>query len=225
MPKTSVPGTAERAAAGWTAATRSGLEVVVVVALVDHVPPSVVDRGRVHPCLQRHSRGELQRGRVRDVHPSVRPVERRAQRRTCQRLSTLRSRSSRCCRCRMSPQLSSPAPSSNEYAATTPQRARSRRCDVRKRPEIAFGVDGSYLVAVRRVRGHRGVAVSRSRSGELGEVREVRAADALAAIDPIAGHCDVVGRGPPGKVDPCRAGGGGGESPARTEVSCPGLAS
>ena len=51
-------------------------QVVVVVALVDHVPPGARDRGRINPRLQGHARAQLQRGRVGHIHPRARAVER-----------------------------------------------------------------------------------------------------------------------------------------------------
>src|SRR5262249_59397644 len=44
----------DQAGVGFRGIGRGGFEVVVVVALVDHVPPDGGDGRRVHPGLERH---------------------------------------------------------------------------------------------------------------------------------------------------------------------------
>ena len=92
-------------------------QVVVVVALVDHIPPGARDRGRINPRLQGHPRTQLQRCRIRHSHPGARPVKhQRTTKLARARPSRVRDRPvvpvpDESCR-------TAPAPSSNAYAAT-----------------------------------------------------------------------------------------------------------
>ena len=104
------------------AVARGRLQVVVVVALVDDVPPGRSLTSRVDPRLQRHPGRQMQRGGVRDRDPRVRAVER-------QRLPVLAGR--RPGRVRDASRVAvprrvrtvAPDPSSNPYAATNPDGA------------------------------------------------------------------------------------------------------
>ena len=71
-------------AAPARAAARSRFEVVVVVALVDHVAPAGVGAtvGLTH-ASRVIAVGQMQRRRVRNRHPRVAAVERQAPCRTC----------------------------------------------------------------------------------------------------------------------------------------------
>ena len=80
---------------------------------------------------------------------------------------------------------------------------RRLRDDRRVRAEVPGSVDRAHLVAVRRARRQAGVAVAGA--DRLGDLGEVRAGRALAALDAVAGDADVVGRGRPAEVDPGRA--------------------
>ena len=74
-------------------------------------------------------------------------------------------------------------------------RSRGRGCP-RRRP-LAPGSGRSVLAASPVL-----LKARRGRGPDLGEVRATRA---LAALHPVAGHADVVGRGRPGQIDPARA--------------------
>ena len=70
---------------------------------------------------------------------------------------------------------------------------------VRVRPEVVRRVAGAHAVAVAGRRGQPGVAERRGRRGA--DLRERRAAGALAALDQVRRHGDVVGRRGPGQPD------------------------
>ena len=85
--------------------------------------------------------------------------------------------------------------------------ARSRRDHgggVAVRPEVARRIGCTDAVAVARRRAEP--AVGEGRSGRRPDLGEDRAARALAALDPVAGHADVVGRRAPAQVDRRAAG-------------------
>ena len=88
-------------------------------------------------------------------------------------------------------------------------------CAVRVGAEVAGGVDGPDSVRVARAGAEPGVGVGRARPARRGDLGERGAARTLAALDPVAGHPDVVARRAPGEIDLCRARGARGERSRR----------
>jgi len=61
----------------WCATRAVGFEIIIIVALVDDVPPNSGPQTWINPCLQCHCTCQLHRGRIRNVHIGVRPVKRK----------------------------------------------------------------------------------------------------------------------------------------------------
>ena len=78
----------------------------------------------------------------------------------------------------------------------------SRRRDVRVAAGVVRRVDARHPIAVAR-RPRQARVEERGRCG-LGDLGEVRASRALAALDPVSGHPDVVRRGRPRQAAPAR---------------------
>src|SRR5262249_26882717 len=95
-------------------------------------------------------------------------------------------------------------PGRERDVARRDEQAGEGRRDVRVRAELPGRVDRADLVTVARVRQHVRVAVRGSR--RLRDLREVRAARALAAFDPVAGDARGVVRRAPAQVDLGRRG-------------------
>ena len=189
---------------GPTSGVDVARQVVVVVTLVDDVAPRGGDRGRVDPRLEGHPRRQPQRRASGIVTRAVVPLKESA-------FPNLPWSSS------VAVPIAPPLPFPEASATVVPRALvegvggdeATRRCRRRRArggrvgAEVGDGVGRAHAVGVARRGAAPGVVVGRPR--RLRDLGEVRAAGALAALDPVAGDADVVGRRRPGEVDLGRA--------------------
>ena len=188
------------AAGNAAAAVRRRHQVVVVVALVDHIAPRRRDGRGVHPRLERHRRAQLQRRRIRNIHTSIRPVERQG---------TAELPRRRPGRVRDRPVVPTPRRICHRRPRPCIKRILSNQAvghvagrdghGVGVRTGVSGRIGGTDTVGVGGFRGERRILVARAARGA--DLREARTAAAQAPFDPVARHADIVRRGAPREID------------------------
>ena len=208
----------DRSAVRCAAGVGCGLQVVVVVALLDHVAPARGDLRGVDPGFERHRGAEVQGGGVGDRDAGATAVE-------AERLPVLararpggvgsraRVAGSRGVRDRRPRTLVERI--RRDRRGTRGRRGGRGGGDVAVRTEVGGGVGGADAVAVACGAADARVAVGRAGSGRRGDLREIRAGGALAALDEVAGDGDVIGGCAPGEVDTAARDRGGRERSGR----------
>src|SRR5262249_15774382 len=180
----------------------AGVEEVRVGLVLEDGPPAALTGGRLDPGREGHPGGEVERGGIRDPDQAARAVE-------AERLAEAAQRGPAGAPQGRGVPLAgrvggggagslAEAPGADQARWRGGSGAGGGLGGTGVAAEIAGGIDGSHPISVGGRGGDGRIAVAVS--GGRRDLREARAARALAALDPVAGNPDVVGRGRPAEI-------------------------